>query len=678
MSNAFAQNLAVADTAHIPEVVIKATLVTDSLQRIPAAIGVLRKADLTGNNGTIITSALNTLPGIYMQQGALNTNRITIRGIGARTQYGTDRVKAYIDGIPISSATGATSIEDLDPEILESVEVIKGPVSSMYGAGLGGAIAMYTSPPNRNRLQLNSTIGSFGLLKNSLTAALAGANSGIRANYAQLDSDGYRDNSEYSRKSLTVTGFHDFSASTGIKLFSNMVRLKAYIPSSINFTDFQNNPTTADGNWAAARGYESYDKWLGGITLEHDFSNRFKNTTTLFGNYRNGYEPRPFDILDEDRLGLGARTKFNYTFPLFGKPAELSVGAEFLWEDYSVSLYENLYRDFPGNGSIEGNKINSNDQHRVYTNVFIAQQINLSEAFLLDLGVNLNATEYELFDTFTADDLDQSGTYQYGIIASPRIAASYALRDDKNLYASISRGFSTPGVEETLTPSGEINSDLKPETGLNLEVGFKSSWFQNKLYAEAALYTIFVDNLLVAQRIAEDQYIGINAGKTRHTGLEISLYYKELISNRWLLKPYFTAALNDFKFEEFKDGDHDHSGNKLTGVPGHTFNAGIESEFTNGLSFRINLLNVGSIPLNDSNSLSSDEYSLLNIKASYSFSAFQNFTFEIYAGANNLTDANYAASILPNAVAFGTAQPRYYYPGDGRNFYVGLIIGWGE
>lgn len=675
MSNAFAQNLAVADTAHIPEVVIKATLVTDSLQRIPAAIGVLRKADLTGNNGTIITSALNTLPGIYVQQGALNTNRITIRGIGARTQYGTDRVKAYIDGIPISSATGATSIEDLDPEILESVEVIKGPVSSMYGAGLGGAIAMYTSPPNRNRLQLNSTIGSFGLLKNSLTAALAGANSGIRANYAQLDSDGYRDNSEYSRKSLTVTGFHDFSASTGIKLFSNMVRLKAYIPSSINFTDFQNNPTTADGNWAAARGYESYDKWLGGITLEHDFSNRFKNTTTLFGNYRNGYEPRPFDILDEDRLGLGARTKFNFKYSLFGKRSVLVFGAEYLFEDYSVSFYDNLYRDYPGNGSVKGNEINSNNQKRSYSNVFVAQQWSLSGRFLLDLGINVNSTMYELEDTFRGDSLDQSGSYQYGIIASPRVAASYSLSEGKNIYASLSQGFSTPGVEETLTPSGQINTDLLPEKGINLELGIKSSWFQEKLYAEAAFFSILVDNLLVAQRIAEDRYIGINAGKTQHTGVEIALHYKELIAKKWLLKPYFTAALNNFKFKDFKDGDSDYSGSELTGVPRHTFNIGVASELVNGIFLRINLLNVGKIALNDANSVYSSSYRLLNLKVGYTFKALQNFNLEIYGGVNNLTDVNYASSVLPNAVGFGGAQPRQYYPGDGRNFYAGLKIG---
>jgi hypothetical protein len=39
-----------------------------------------------------------------MQQGALNTNRISIRGIGSRAQYGTQKIKAYYEGIPLTTA----------------------------------------------------------------------------------------------------------------------------------------------------------------------------------------------------------------------------------------------------------------------------------------------------------------------------------------------------------------------------------------------------------------------------------------------------------------------------------------------------------------------------------------------------------------------------------------------
>ena len=60
-----------------------------------------------------LTPVLNKIPGVTMQQGALNTNRITIRGIGARSQYGTNKIKAYFDGIPLSSGEGETTIDEL-------------------------------------------------------------------------------------------------------------------------------------------------------------------------------------------------------------------------------------------------------------------------------------------------------------------------------------------------------------------------------------------------------------------------------------------------------------------------------------------------------------------------------------------------------------------------------------
>lgn len=676
VSGAVAQNSEVSDTAYIPEVRIRATLIADSLQSVPASVGVLSKAELNANNGAIITPALNTVPGIYMQQGALNTNRITIRGIGARTQYGTDRVKAYIDGIPVSSAAGSTVIEDIDTDILERVEVVKGPASGMFGAGLGGTIFLYTKDLNRNAAQFQSTVGSFGYFKNSLDFSAAGKKAGVEIHYAQVNSDGYRDNSTYARKSLSLSGRLDLSEATTLRLFTNPVRLKAHIPSSLNATDFENNPETAASNWAAAKGYESYDKLLSGLTLEHHFSSRFQNVTTLFAQYRDGYEPRPFDILDENQLGLGARTKFNLRFPLFTKPSELAFGAEYLREDYEVTLHENLYRDFPGNGSVQGRPFNGNKQRRAYLNLFLAWQWSVSDRLSLDIGLNVNTTRYELKDSFTGDSLDQTGAYRYPVIASPRLAAHYEWSPGKNLYANLSHGFSTPGVEETLTPDGEINTDLLPETGWNLELGLKSDWLDRKLYAEAAIYTIFIDNLLVAQRVAEDQYMGINAGKTQHTGLEILLNYKMRMGKNWLLKPYFNTTVNHFKFKEFEEAGRDYSGNKLTGVPRNTLNLGLSAKAVNGLYFGIRFLHVGEIPLNDANTAYSDAYGLLNFNARYTFRIYKYFTVDIYAGINNLTNEAYAASVLPNAVGFGDTQPRYYYPGDPRNFYAGIRLSW--
>ena len=90
------------------------------------------------------------------------------------------------------------------------------------------------------------------------------------------------------------------------------------------------------------------------------------------------------------------------------------------------------------------------------------------------------------------------------------------------------------------------------------------------------------------------------------------------------------------------------------------------------MSYRI----IGEIPMNDSNTKYSESYSLLDVKANYIFTISKFLRTELNAGVNNALDEKYAASILPNAVGFGVAQPRYFYPGNPINYYGGFSISY--
>ena len=108
--------------------------------------------------------AMNQIPGVYVFSGALNTNRITIRGIGSRTLFGTDKLRMYYSDIPITDGSGFSSIEAFDLENLSQIEVVKGPKGTIHGANLGGAIIL--SPKEAlgisTNFSNNSTVGSFG------------------------------------------------------------------------------------------------------------------------------------------------------------------------------------------------------------------------------------------------------------------------------------------------------------------------------------------------------------------------------------------------------------------------------------------------------------------------------------------------------------------------------------
>ena len=166
-------------------------------------------------------------------------------------------------------------------------------------------------------------------------------------------------------------------------------------------------------------------------------------------------------------------------------------------------------------------------------------------------------------------------------------------------------------------PSGQINTNLKPETCWNFEIGTRGEFFKNKLQYQVAIYRLNIKNLLVSRRTALDEFIGINAGETQHDGLELSLNYKVLETDGFMINSFMNYTLNNFIFKEFIDDSNNFSGNDLTGVPSDIFNAGINFNSTLGFYGNINFQYVGSMPITDSNSFFSDDYKLINLKFGY-------------------------------------------------------------
>ncbi|HEA28575.1 MAG TPA: TonB-dependent receptor [Leeuwenhoekiella sp.] len=662
----------------LPEVLIQSTPIVDKLQRIPAAVNVINATDLQRGDQLSIANEINKNPGIQMQQGALNTSRISIRGLGARSQYSTNRVKAYIEGIPLTTGEGETTLEDIDLNLIERIEIIKGPASSSYGGGLGGVmnISIKKPEPESASIQLNGLAGSFGTFKSGVTASLASGKTAGLFSYNHLESDGYRANSNYDRDTYTAYAKTQLAPAHSLTFFGNFTKLKAFIPSSINLDDLTNNPQKAAFTWGQAKGYESYDKAIAGLSYSWKFSDNSNWTTSIFGNYRDGYEPRPFDILDEKSFAFGIRSNFKTAFKILNIPVKSSLGVEYFDESYDAKLFENLYESNNGNGTLQGDRFSDQHQDRKYLNLFAQFSLQFTDKLKGEIGLSYNHSRYVLDDIFNENDVDRSGKYTYPRQFLPQAGLTYEVATDKFVYATVSKGFSLPSVAETLTPEGAINTDLKPENGVNYELGLKATWLDKKLYTEIALYTIQVDNLIVAERIAEDRYVGQNAGKTDHNGIEILVNYNQEINTHWQLKPYGSITLNDYSFDEFIDNNMDYSGNDLTGVPDQIYNIGLDVLQNAGFKFNINYRHTGMIPLNDANALYSDSYNLLNARADYTFSLSRKLKLNIYAGANNITDTNYAAQILPNATGFGGAAPRYYYPGDPANYYGGLQLNY--
>lgn len=661
-------------TEKLDEVVISQLHINTDLLDAPASIGILSKSQLSQNNSTDITTVINTIPGVFMQSSNFTTSRISIRGIGARTNYGTNKIRAFYGSIPLTSGNSETVIDDIDLENLNQIEIIKGPLSSIYGAGLGGAILIspQLSKTKGQNAGISSVFGSYGLLKNSLNYSLNENEGSLNLNYHNLKTDGWRENSAYNREGITLAGELFRKQNSKLTYFTNYTYLKAFIPSSINKDVFENNPQLGAPTWVASKGFKEYKSTLGGLVYDFKINDNLNNSTSVFINYKDSNEPRPFDILRQYTFATGARTQFSGNFKIKETQIDFIAGAEYFTDTYSGNTFENLYQQNNGQGSLQGNQLTETDQKRHFYNIFSQLKASLSKNFEIQAGINYNKTQFEL--TNYTENSNQE--YSYDGIFSPQLSLLFKPNKEQTIYFSASRGFSLPATEETLTSEGTINPDIKPENGYNFELGGKFYFFTKKLYTEISIYRMEIKDLLVAKRVGDDQYVGANAGKTFHEGIEVTLNYNWQMNRFFGLNSYLGASIGNYEFKEFIDNGNDFSGNKLTGVPANKINAGLSFNTRLGIYFNADYQFVDKVPMNDANSAFSDSYAIINLKTGYRFEILQNLTSHIAAGINNVTNEKYASLILPNAVANGNTAPRYYYPGLPVNYYGSVSLNY--
>jgi iron complex outermembrane receptor protein len=638
------------------EVTVVSYRVSERLHTIPGSLSVLIGDGLNQTDGNSLAATLNSSPGVTMQTGTFTTSRIVIRGMGSRTPYNTNRIRAYLNDIPLTSADGVSTPEEIDIQYLDRMEIIKGPSSALYGSGLGGSINMYTPFKNINEGIINTQYGSFNTFKTHLSGSVKSGNANIWGSLSNLSSDGYRENNKYNRTSLLTTATWK-QPKWSLKTTLLLIDVNGEIPSSLGITLFENNPKAAAANWKAVEGYKKYRKGMLAATLSNKLTDRLTNNLTLFGKWNDNYEKRPFNNLDDQSLSGGLRNTINHKT----KKTEWVAGTELITEQYKWRIDKDNYL------------LNENSEKRYHINIFAMLYYKPTPELNISIAGAVNNITYRLNDLYLVNG-DQSGKRIFPAIFSPRIGVNYAKNDHLAVYASIGHGFSLPSPEETLLPEGEVNTGIKPEQGIQYEIGTRLNVLNRFLEIDGSLYWIELSNLLLTKRITEDIFTGINVGKTRHQGIEL------LLTNRWFNTSSFPGKLISIisytrsfnRFIEFTDDGSNYNGNHLPGIPDQYLQLQLIWKPVKLLEIAPILQYSGKQYLNDSNLLTYPAYILSNIKITAQVPLKESGLFNIYTGINNLSNTHYASMLIVNALGFGDSEPRYYYPGLPRHFYAGI------
>lgn len=132
-----------------PEIIVTAQKRDQRLIDVPLAVSVVGADQLTTQNVTTLRDYFTRVPGL--QYGGPNAASLSIRGVTTGERLANPTVAILVDDVPVGSSTylGQAQIPDLDPATLETIEVLRGPQGTLYGASsLGGLIKYVTRTPS--------------------------------------------------------------------------------------------------------------------------------------------------------------------------------------------------------------------------------------------------------------------------------------------------------------------------------------------------------------------------------------------------------------------------------------------------------------------------------------------------------------------------------------------------
>jgi iron complex outermembrane receptor protein len=646
-------------------IVIEATRAPRESTRIPAAVSVVGEYRIQhGSEQLGLDEPLNGIPGLYFQNryNFAQDLRASIRGFGARSNFGIRGIKIIVDGIPETLADGQGSVDGIDLGSARRISVIRGPAASLYGNASGGAILIDSERgPAVPFAELRATAGDFDFERQQLKVGGESGALNYLVNLSDSSIDGYREHAEY--RNTQFNGRFEVAFDEDSQLLASLHHTdqpRALDPGALTAAEAARDPTAASARNIVFDAGEELEQSRLGLVYEtelrrgHEFQARIYSTRRDFAN-RLPFEPGGAVELEREFDGGGF--KYVVDGSLAGKHNRVLAGIDYDRQHDDRRRFDNL------EGEIGALTL---DQRELVTSVgvFVQNETRLDERFELTLGLRYDDIEFDVRDSFLADG-DDSGRVSLDRF-SPMAGLSFYRDDLTTIYTNVSTAFETPTTTEFANPDGGgLNPDLDSQQATSYEAGVKRHTPDYGL--EIAVFHIDVeDELIPFEDPAQPGRVFYeNAGSSDRDGVEVA--YRRYIGTQLELSAAYTYS--DFVFAEFEtaDGD-DFGGKRIPGIPRQQLHLGFDWRGSAGYYLSAEIDHTGDLYADNANRTSVDAHRVANLRLGYDGPVF-GLAASFFAGINNLFDEEYFGNIRINA--FGE---RYYEPAPGRNAYVGVAL----
>ncbi len=663
-SKSFAQQDSIIEI-NLQEVIIKAFEQNQKLKNVPAAVNYIGRRALDRFNPASIVAAINSTPGVRMEERSPGSYRINIRGSSLRAPFGVRNVKVYYNDLPITDPGGTTYLNALGFYNFNTIEIIKGPGSSLYGAGTGGTMLIESlSPSEENGIKADYSLGT-GKLNNNYVAVTSGnENFKSRISYQHQTSDGYRKQSSLQRNVVSWNANFNPSPKQLLKFTFLYSDLYYQTPGALTFLEYGKDPTAARPSSGAFPGAEQsgaaiYQKtFLAGASFKQKLGDKFSNTTGLYGMYTDFRNPAIRNYGRNTEPHFGGRSVFTFRKPLSHGFISMNIGGEWQQNLSSFGIYKNV------NGQPDSMRTLDEASNK---QAFIFGQVNFQfKNWTLTAGTSINQNKLRFKRMYPIPIPLQYRKFNNE--AAPRLALLKSI-NKFTFYTSVAKGFSPPATAELLPTGSAINLDLKPENEISYDVGVRGDL--SDFYLDVNVFTFSLTNTIVQRRDAGGGEFFLNAGKTKQSGVETYLNFNFLKSSSTFKQSllWLSHTYNHFQYKEFKQLTLDFGGKKIPGTAPQTLAAGLDIAGSSLFFAAITYYYSDKIPLSDANTIYAKNYHLLGSKVGYQKVVHQRVGLKLFAGVENILNQKY--SLGNDLNAFGG---RYFNAAPLRNYYAGLSV----
>lgn len=653
------------------DTVVKAYESNAGINRLPVTVSVLNKAALNRFSNTSLIAAVNTVPGVKMDERSPGSYRLSIRGNLLRSPFGVRNVKVYWNGIPFTDANGNTYLNAIDFPNVDRVEIIKGPGGSMYGAGTGGVVLLENSAGEKDESYLKVSMlgGSYGTAGGNVLYHQNNGKQVTDIQYSHLQADGWRDQTAMRRDVFRYTSSFTISEKQKINAHIFYGDLYYQTPGGLTQAQLDANPRQsrpAGGPFQSAQAQLASlntKTLFAGFSDEYQLSSALKSVAAVYVSHTNFRNPSILNYQRKTELGYGARAFMQ----LNAKPFVLHLGGE----------YQNGFtatRTFANKLGVPDTLMFDDEIAAKQFNIFLQAAAELPAGFSLNAGLSYNNYQYGFarLNQLPFNNID----HRFDPVLVPRISLLKKINTAINLYATVSKGFSPPTIDEIVPSTGIFNETLQAEKATNYEGGIRATLLPNKLYAEAAYYQLQLKNTIVTRRDAAGSDYFVNAGNTSQRGFESQVnYYPIRKANGFLqeLKIWSSYSNIHARFKDYVQNTNDYSGNKLTGTPSDVYNGGVDLTLKNGCYLNNTYTYTSAIPLNDANTFEAKAYQLIFVRAGYKTNLGKKTIGEIWAAYNKSFNTPYGLGNDLNA-----AGNRYFNPSAPQTFTAGISLQFGR